>query len=148
MRKGAGMGAKQWADEWVAAFNSHDPDRIGALDAEDVHFVAPGDVEVNGREAAQAYAMAWIDAFPDAKITVRNQVIADPYVVQEITFEGTHTGPLQSPTGEIPATGKRLTGRGVHVDRIENGVAVESALYYDQVQVMTQLGLMPEPATA
>jgi len=36
----------------------------------------------------------------------------------------------------------------VQVLRVEDGKVAEARLYYDQVQVMTQLGLMPEPATA
>ena len=62
--------------------------------------------------------------------------------------EGTHEGTLVSPAGEIPATHKRLNGRCVQIFKVEGDVTTETHLYYDQVQVMTQLGLMPELATA
>jgi SnoaL-like polyketide cyclase len=68
--------------------------------------------------------------------------------VQEFTFTGTHQDTLMSPTGEIPATHKTLNGRGVQIFRIEGETVAETRLYFDQVQVMTQLGLMPEPARA
>ena len=139
---------QSWGDEWLAAFNAHDEARIAALSAEHGRIVAPGDVELDGRAAVTGYAMAWLSAFPDATVTATNQVTADPWVVQEFVFEGTHTATLQTPAGEIPPTGRRLTGRGAQVVRVENGGAVETQLYFDQVQVMTQLGLMPEPATA
>ncbi len=66
---------------------------------------------------------------------------------EQFTFEGTHTDTLVGPEGDIPATNRRLVGRGAEVFRIEGGKIVEH-LYFDQVQVMTQLGLMPETATA
>jgi predicted ester cyclase len=92
--------------------------------------------------------MAWLRAFPDARITVRNELADGDWVVQEFTFTGTHDGTLASPAGEIPATHKTLNGRGVQIFRVEEETVVHTQLYYDQVQVMTQLGLMPEPATA
>jgi steroid delta-isomerase-like uncharacterized protein len=136
------------AARFVEAFNAHDEQRIRETNGENVVFEAPGDVRLEGREAATQYAMEWLNAFPDARITVHNEMVAGDWVVQEFTFTGTHTAPMQSPMGEIPATNRSLNGRGIQVVRVEGDVAVEERLYYDQVQVMTQLGLMPEPATA
>jgi hypothetical protein len=34
------------------------------------------------------------------------------------------------------------------IQRIENGKIVEERLYFDQLEILTQLGLVPEPATA
>ena len=55
---------------------------------------------------------------------------------------------LSGPGGDIPATHKRLIGRAVQIFNVEGDAITDTRLYYDQVQVMTQLGLMPEPATA
>jgi steroid delta-isomerase-like uncharacterized protein len=136
------------AARFVEAFNAHDEQRISEINGENVVFEAPGDIQLEGRDAATQYAMEWLNAFPDARITVHNEMVAGDWVVQEFTFTGTQTAPMQSPMGEIPATNRSLTGRGIQVVRVEGDVAVEERLYYDQVQVMTQLGLMPEPASA
>ncbi len=64
-------------------------------------------------------------------------------MVQEFTFEGTHSGPLAGPTGEIPPTNQKLVGRGVQAVDVQDGRVSEARLYFDQVQVLTQLGLMP-----
>jgi hypothetical protein len=40
-----------------------------------------------------------------------------------------------------------VSGRGSEFIRAEGGKVVEEHLYFDQVQIMTQLGLMPEAAT-
>src|SRR5579884_615605 len=132
--------------QFVEAFNAHDEQRIRELNAEDGVLEAPGDVQLQGREAATEYAMAWLNAFPDARITVNHELVAGDWVVQEFTFEGTHGAPMQTPMGEIPPTNRSLKGRGVQVFKVEGDAVVDTRLYFDQVEVMTQLGLMPEPA--
>jgi predicted ester cyclase len=134
--------------QFVEAFNAHDEQRIRELNAENTVIEAPGDVSLQGRDAATEYAMSWLNAFPDARITVQHELSAGDWVVQEFTFTGTHTAPMQSPMGEIPATNRSLTGHGVQILRVDGDAVVETRLYYDQVEVLTQLGLMPEPARA
>jgi predicted ester cyclase len=134
--------------EFVDAFNAHDENRIRELNAENAVLEAPGDVRLEGGAAAAQYVMAWLRAFPDARVTVHNELEAGDWVVQEFTFEGTHTDTLSTPAGDIPATNRRLRGRGVQILRVEGGTVADTRLYFDQVQVLTQLGLMPEPSTA
>jgi steroid delta-isomerase-like uncharacterized protein len=136
------------ARTFVDAFNSHDPARIAAVHSETVVAVVPPEMTLRGREAVAGYITAWIGAFPDAYIEVHDEHIAGDTAIQQYTFRGTHTGTLQSPGGEIPATGKALAGRGVEILTIAGDEVAELQLYFDQVQVMTQLGLMPEPASA
>lgn len=140
--------AREVGQRFVEAFNAHDEDRLRQLNSENTVFEAPGDIHIEGREAATQYAMAWLRAFPDARITVRNELVDGDWVAQEFTFEGTHEDTLSSPTGDIAATHKGLKGRGVQVFRVEGDTVAETQLYFDQVQVMTQLGLMPATATA
>ena len=140
--------ARQVGADFVAAFNDHDESRIRELNAENGVLEAPGEIRIEGGEAATQYAMAWLNAFPDARITVNNELVAGDWVTQEFTFEGTHEAPLSGPAGEVPATNRRLNGRGVQIFRVENDAVVDTRLYFDQVQIMTQLGLMPEPAPA
>ena len=111
-----------------------------------LNLTAPG-VYIEGREAVTQYSMAWLRAFPDACLTVKNELGDGDWVTQEFTFEGTHEATLSSPTGDIPATHKQLTGRAVQIFRIQGGMIADTRLYFDQVQIMTQLGLMPEPAS-
>jgi len=140
--------AKAIGARFVEAFNAHDEAVIRELNGDDVVFEAPGDIHVEGRDAATEYAMAWLRAFPDAHLTVNNELGDGDWVVQEFSFEGTHENTLASPAGDIPATHRRLKGRGVQIFKVEGDVVTDTRLYFDQVQVMTQLGLMPEPATA
>jgi predicted ester cyclase len=140
--------ARETATRALAAFNSHDESAISAFNAPNIKYEAPGGVRVEGRDAATGYAMGWLKGFPDARLTVHNEIAGGDWVVQECTFEGTHTGPLEGAGGTIPPTGKKLVGRCVQIGRYENGLATDTRLYFDQVEVLSQLGQMPEPATA
>jgi predicted ester cyclase len=139
--------AREIGARFVKAFNAHDEEEMRALNGENAVMEAPGDVRVEGRDAVTDYAMAWLKAFPDARITVHNEIVDGDWVAQRFTFEGTHEGVLASPMGEIAATHRKLTGRGVQMFRVQGDTVTETQLYFDQVQVMTQLGLMPEPST-
>jgi steroid delta-isomerase-like uncharacterized protein len=140
--------AQEIGAQWVEAFNAHDEGRMRELTADGAVIEAPGDTRLEGGDATVGYALAWLNAFPDARIDVHDEHVAGDWVVQEFVFSGTHTAPLQSPMGEIPATNRSLRGRGVQIFRVEAGAVADTRLYYDQVEVMMQLGLMPEAATA
>jgi steroid delta-isomerase-like uncharacterized protein len=137
---------KELARQFVEAFNAHDEKALLALDAPDATFTAPGGVTLKGREAATGYAMAWLNAFPDARMVIRNETTTDDTIVHEFTFEGTHTATLRAPTGDLPATNRRLSGRGVQIIKVRDGLATDTQLYFDQVEILTQLGLMPAAA--
>ena len=87
---------------------------------------------------------AWKEAMPDVKGTVTNAVATGNTVVLEVTWQGTHTGPLQSPTGTIPATGRQQTTRASWVQNFDGGKIKESRHYFDMLSFMQQLGLLPQ----
>jgi predicted ester cyclase len=139
---------RQVAAKFMEAFNAHDESGMREVTAEDATFEAPGDVSLRGRDATTEYALVWLRAFPNAKATVQNELVDGDWVVQEFIFEGDHEDTLAAPTGEIPATHRHLRGRAVQILRIDGDAVADTRLYFDQVQVMTQLGLMPETVTA
>jgi ketosteroid isomerase-like protein len=66
----------------------------------------------------------------------------------EFVGRGTHDGPLASPAGEIPATGRELAAPFVWYAQIADGKVVRLNDYYNAATLMAQLGLLPEPAAA
>jgi steroid delta-isomerase-like uncharacterized protein len=138
---------KDTSDRFVAAFNAHDEHALHAVHADDIKFNAPGGFKATNAKDATAYAMTWLKAFPDGKMKVRSEIISGPWVVQEVEMEGTHTAPLESPTGTIPATHKKVVGYGVQLLRVQDGKIAEARVYFDQLDQMSQLGLIPTPAT-
>jgi predicted ester cyclase len=128
------------------AFNSHDETALLSLISPNARFSAPGDVRLEGRDAVIGYINSWMKAVPDATITVTNEIVSGPWIAQEFTFAGTHKAPLTGPMGTIPATNRKVSGQCVSITRYENDLAVESRLYFDVVQLLTQLGVMPVPS--
>ena len=138
--------ARQIAAASLEAFNAHDEGRIRSLYAERVMFEAPGDVRLEGVDAVVEYAMAWLRAFPDARMRLETEVAQGDWVAQRFMFDGTHEETLAGPAGvEIPATHRRVSVHGVEFTRVEDGRIIEDYLCFDQAEVMSQLGLMPEP---
>ena len=138
---------KETTDRFVAAMNAKDEQALNALHADDIKFNAPGGFKATNAKDATKFAMTYLKAFPDNKMKVRSELISGPWVVQEILMEGTHTGPLMSPTGTIAPTYKKVVGYGVQLLRVENAKIAEARIYFDQLDQMKQLGLMPTPVT-
>ena len=64
-------------------------------------------------------------------------------MVCTFTVVGTHDGPL----GPLPATGNEFTLSLCEMWRFDaSGRVVGGDLYYNQVSLLTQLGLMPQPS--
>jgi predicted ester cyclase len=138
---------KDTAARFVSAFNAHDEKALNQIHADNIKFEAPGGFKATSGHEATAYAMVWHKAFPNGKMTVRNEIVSAPWIVQEVTMEGTHTGPLEGPMGTVQPTNKKVVGKGVQILRTENGKIAEVRIYFDLLDQMTQLGLIPVPAT-
>ncbi|MDQ3777288.1 MAG: ester cyclase [Actinomycetota bacterium] len=140
--------ALEAAKQFVDAFNSHDDRRIRQAYADNVVFEAPGGVRLEGPDAATAFAMSFIRAFPDVRLTLKNLFESDGWVAYEAEFEGTHEDTLEGTGGDIPATHRRATGRAAEILRIEDGKVTEERLYFDQLELLTQLGVIEQPQEA
>ena len=86
----------------------------------------------------------WKDAMPDVKGNVTNACATGNTVVLEVTWKGTHTGPLQSPDGTIPPTGREQITRAGWVMNFDGDKIKESRHYFDMLSFMEQLGLLPD----
>ncbi len=137
--------AKQVLEQAIERWNANDREEWAALYTDDVVYEAPGGARISGRaDLLEKYFDALLTAAPDRES--RNVVLfADgDTVVEEARYTGTHTGPWRSPNGmEIPATGKSLDFPFVGVFEVDGGKISSIRLYYDQLEVLTQLGLMP-----
>jgi steroid delta-isomerase-like uncharacterized protein len=83
----------------------------------------------------------WATAIPDSNATFENAFVASGKVVLELTWRGKHTGPMQTPGGEVPATGKSIELRACQIIEIEGGKAKSMRHYFDMMTMMQQLGL-------
>jgi predicted ester cyclase len=139
---------KVLAARFNETFNAHNESAIKSLVSPRVNFTAPGDVRLEGKDAFAGYLFSWLKGFPDGHMTVRHEIVSGPWVVQEYTFEGTHRGILSGPLGEISPTNRKVVGKGVQLIKLENDLVVEFRLYFDMVETLSQLGVLPIPAKA
>jgi len=138
--------ARDISDRYTEAINAHDATAIGALYADDGVFSEPAG-EIRGREAIVQYWGRLFAAFPDLNGRDEFKAESGDTAINEWSFSGTNSGPLETPEGTMPATGKRVAFRGCDALTVRDGRIQSHRAYYDQLGFMTQLGLVPE-ATA
>ena len=80
-------------------------------------------------------------AFPDSYFTVEDMVAEGDKVVTRKTFHGTHEGELMG----IPPTGRRVSMGLIDIVRISGGRVVEHWSVGDNLGMMQQLGIIPQP---
>jgi ketosteroid isomerase-like protein len=140
---------KAVTDRSLQAWRARDAEAFGACYAEDATIVAPGGVELRGPDGAKQFFAIWAEGVPDNEITITHEYACGSVVVQEGVFSGTHTGGLMAPSGEvIPATGRSLSAPYADVFEVDGDRITSERLYFDQMELLTQLGLMPDPAVA
>lgn len=131
----------------LEAWNKKDKEAFLANMTESSEIISPGGLVLRGREGAETFWNVWQGAFPDSRGTVSNVFVAGDQACDEGTFEGTHTGTLYGTDGnQIPPTGKRVSLSIAQVRTIRDGKFVTDRIYFDQVELLTQLGLMPTTA--
>jgi hypothetical protein len=88
---------------------------------------------------ARTFYRIWQDDFADDQLKTLRVVDGEDAVVLEGVFEGTHTAALDGPAGSVPATGKRVAVPFVSL--LGFPVTTSFAVYFDQMEFLTQLGL-------
>lgn len=128
--------------------NDHDIARNRSMFTEDVVTIMPGAPPMHGMEPFLHYADIFFGAFPDLRVELRSCVEQGDSVIAEAVIIGTHTGPLGTPDGkEIPPTNKRIDLAVADAFDVNNGKVAGHRVYFDQMAMMMQLGLVPEGAT-
>ena len=137
------------ARTFYEAWNDRDFDRAAELMADDGELVFVGSTtSFRGPDGVREFSQMWADAFPDGRVEIINLIASGDHVVVEFTGRGTQTGTLSSPAGEIPATGRAVTLEFCDVHEIRDGRVRGTRSYFDNVSLLTQLGVMPAATAA
>jgi steroid delta-isomerase-like uncharacterized protein len=115
---------------------------LGAWEARlapDFTFCYPGMPDGKGAAAACAYNQPFAEAFSDWKVEVHNAAIAGNVVMIEMTIHATHTGPLVSPEGTLPATHRHGAVKAALVSEISNGRIHREATYWNIPDLVMQI---------
>jgi steroid delta-isomerase-like uncharacterized protein len=134
----------QVAETVITAFNVGDWAQFRAPLAPTVVYEETG--TQRRTQSADEYlqlVQAWKHAFPDAQGTIHTTVSSDNTVAQEITWTGTQTGPLQTPAGTLPASGKPISVRA-SVWYTFQGDTIQTVHHHlDVLSMLQQLGALP-----
>jgi predicted ester cyclase len=126
----------------VDAFNARDAEAMRKLYAPDATITNPDspvpmsvDEMINGFDTA-------CSSFPDAQVSLGTVVADGQHVAFEMTWKGTHHGPLVMPDGsELAPTGLTISlGLSVMLD-VSEGLIQHERQYYDNLGVLDQLGV-------
>jgi predicted ester cyclase len=135
-------------DLYVERYNAGELGGVMDLYAEDAVQNMP-DGSFEGRRAIRERLAQDLNAFSDVNHTVRSFVEQGDAFCDEWTFAGTHSAPLLLPDDrELAPTGKRVEIAGMEYCQMRDRRLIVDTLYYDNLSVLAQLGLVPEPALA
>ena len=131
-------------------YNARDLDRATAtLIAADTEWVnVPTGETFRGPEGYRRFIQGWSRAFPGSRVENLRIAGSDDVIVAEFRGRGSHTGPLITPAGVLPPTGRMMDMPFCEVMEVRDGKIRRARLYFDSATLMRQLGVVPQLATA
>ena len=134
-------------DTLVAAWNVGNLDALAEISSPNLVRKAPNAVGaiVNNFAELRSLITDFRIAFPDTKVTLTETYFLDNSSVCKWHFHGTNTGP-----GEFPTTGRSVDIDGMSIQKYENNKLVREEVYFDALEMLSQLGIIeiPKAATA
>ena len=136
------MSYSKTIQDMTGLFNSHNVKSLISNYADNAVVHDPLYPEpLRGKTAIENDWVEFLRSFPDIKSEVRTIVESGDTVATEYYMHGTNTGPIVTPEGELPASGKDIEiGAGIFSRFDENGKIVEEHRYYNVADLMQQLG--------
>jgi steroid delta-isomerase-like uncharacterized protein len=133
---------KRLSQRFTELFGSGDEALADEVFSRDVVFHGTaGDGELHGVDAMKRFVAGYRRAFPDARSTVEDQIAEGDKVVTRWRARGTHRGQL----GPIAATDREFEMDGITVERVAGGRIAEVWVARDELGLLGQLGVLPEP---
>jgi uncharacterized protein (TIGR02246 family) len=141
------MTPKELYLEAMRRTDAHDLEGFLELQADDAVWTVPG-ATVRGKDELRQWLAPFYTGFSDYRHDLRRVFEHGNIVWAEGTWTGTNDGPLVTPDGEAPATGRSVSfqfGMSLTIDEAL-GQGTEVNVYFDQLGFLGQLGLIPEGA--
>ena len=130
------------ARRWAEICNQANLDLADEIYAPDCVLYDPTMPEdMRGGEGAREFYSMYRSAFPDADITIEDQLAERDMVATRWTARGTQQGELLG----VPPSGNRVEIAGMTISRAEGAKVVEEWNNYDALGLMQQIGAIPEP---
>lgn len=126
---------------FTEAANAADWNGLAEIVDEDFtrHSAATAGPPVTSRDEFIELQKVFLSSFPDQHVKLEQMVAEGDLVAALATYSGTQTGPM----GNFPATGKAVRAPFLAMFRIESGRIAELWVEWDNVAMLSQLGLFP-----
>ena len=137
------IATRNFLDRYLDAWNAHDPAGVARHMADGAIYedVALGRV-LHGPSEIAKFVEEATRSSSDFRFEVVSVLTAGSNYANEWVMLGTNDRALPS----VPATGRSFRVRGASVGRLDmSGRIVENRDYYNLVELLTQLGLLPTP---
>ena len=82
----------------------------------------------------------WVNAIPNSNGVLVREFASGDTAMLELVWKGVHTGPLQTPTGTIPASNKPIEMPACQVVQVEGRKVKSGSHYFDMLTLLTQIG--------
>jgi steroid delta-isomerase-like uncharacterized protein len=133
------------AREQIDAFSKGDWELLREILASNVRYEEFGTGrKVEGPEKIVELFKGWKTAFPDAAGTVTSSFASGDEAAIEVTWKGTHKGPLTTAEGTIPASGKIQETPGAVFYTFEGSKIKSMRQYFDSLTLLKQIGVQPK----
>lgn len=140
--------ARELIDRVTAAVFAQDYEALRDCYAPDCVITAPDLGTVHGVEQLITWMREFGETLPDMTYQLDRKLDGEGFAADQGDVIGTNTGPIHLPDGTtLPATGKEVRIRTVDIATVENGKISRHDFYFDQLEFLTQLGLMEAPVT-
>ena len=98
-----------------------------------------------GHEGIKKWVEITRAMMPDMKMTFDEVVVQGDKVATIWTMTGTNTGPMQTPGGTLPPTGKKVRISGMAIDYLKGGKFVKEIVNFNTVEMLMQMGFTLAP---
>jgi ketosteroid isomerase-like protein len=117
-------------------WNNREFDRIlSEMIAEDIEWTTvPTGETFRGHKGFRQFMQGWADAFPDGKTEDTTTYAGDEFGVTEFIGRATQDGPLKSPAGEIPPTGRSVEFKRCEVYKFREGKIVNGHTHFESLE--------------
>jgi predicted ester cyclase len=131
-------------DRALEGLNARDWEAYGRVFADSLVVHAPGlPGPTKGRAARLKWVQGIIEAFPDGHVEKKRSFGQRDWLCVELTFTGTHQGPLPGPVGKtVQATNKRVHFPYCLVLTFKNDEVTELHEYFDLLELLGQVGFI------
>jgi len=138
---------RELMDRATAAVLSGDLEALRDIYSPDVVATTPDEGELHGIDRFVEWNQSFVGSFTHREYVATYAHETADCAIDEGYFVGMHTEPLRLPGAQtIPPTGRQVRVRAADVVTVRAGRIVRHDFYFDQLDMLVQLGLLEAPA--